>query len=156
MWIIIVFFSSISLVRISYKTIWLKTGLDIKPTEKWKPEELKFVFSKRCASKIWGGGVSEVRFKRTRLFRLGNVEKPPHPQFAVQRALNYKILITIYSQIQVIPAYNTAGWVGQSERLIRFRNWADFQQKKAVMRRILTGIFRIRSKSSTTIIEGSG
>ena len=30
--------------------------------------------------------VSEVRFKKTRLFHLGNVEKPPHPQFPAQRA----------------------------------------------------------------------
>ena len=26
-------------------------------------------------------GVSEVRIKKTRLLHLGNVEKPPHPQF---------------------------------------------------------------------------
>ena len=32
------------------------------------------------------GGVSEVRLKKTRLFHLGNVEKPPHPQLSVQRA----------------------------------------------------------------------
>ena len=31
-------------------------------------------------------GVSEVRFKKTRLFHIGNVEKPPHPQFSAQRA----------------------------------------------------------------------
>ena len=31
-------------------------------------------------------GVSEVRFKKTRHFHLGNVEKPPHPQFSAQRA----------------------------------------------------------------------
>ena len=43
------FFSSILFVRIRY-TIWLKTGL-------------KSLFSRRCASKIWGG-VSEVRFKK--------------------------------------------------------------------------------------------
>ena len=30
--------------------------------------------------------VSEVRFKTTRLLHLGNVEKPPHPQFPAQRA----------------------------------------------------------------------
>ena len=32
-----------------------KHHLYIKPTEKWKLEGLKLVFSKRCASKIWGG-----------------------------------------------------------------------------------------------------
>ena len=31
-------------------------------------------------------GVSKVRFKKTRLLHLGNVEKPPHPQFSAQRA----------------------------------------------------------------------
>ena len=31
-------------------------------------------------------GVLEVRFKKTRLLHLGNVEKPPHPQFFAQRA----------------------------------------------------------------------
>ena len=35
----------------------------LKPTEKWKLEGLKLVFSKRYASKIWRG-VSEVRFKK--------------------------------------------------------------------------------------------
>ena len=45
-------------------------------------EGLKLVFSKRCASKIWGGG----GFKKTRLLHVGNVEKPPHPQLSVQRA----------------------------------------------------------------------
>ena len=80
-----------------------------------KAEGLKSVFSKRYASKIWGG-VSEVRFKKkldsftletseshlirnflpnckfsilqkkTQLLHLENVEKPPHPQFFAQRA----------------------------------------------------------------------
>ena len=31
-------------------------------------------------------GVSEVRFKKTRLLHLGNVEKPLQPQFSAQRA----------------------------------------------------------------------
>ena len=31
-------------------------------------------------------GVSEVRFKKTLLLHLENVEKPPHPQFSAQRA----------------------------------------------------------------------
>ena len=52
-------------------------------------EGLKSVFSKRCASKIWWG-VSEVRFKKTRLIHLGNVEKPPHPHFSAQRAPEVK------------------------------------------------------------------
>ena len=30
-------------------------------------------------------GVSDVRFKKTRLLHLGNVEKPPHPQLSAQR-----------------------------------------------------------------------
>ena len=30
-------------------------------------------------------GVSEVRFKKTRLLHLGNVEKPPHPDFYARR-----------------------------------------------------------------------
>ena len=51
------FFSSISFVRINYKTISLKTWSWIKnPLKKWKPEGRKLVFSKRCASKIWEGG----------------------------------------------------------------------------------------------------
>ena len=37
--------------------------LVIKPTKKWNLEGLKSVFSKWCASKIWGE-VSEVRFKK--------------------------------------------------------------------------------------------
>ena len=58
------FFSSISFVRISYKTIWLKTwSWYKKPTEKWKLERLRLVFSKRRASKIWGR-ISDVRFKK--------------------------------------------------------------------------------------------
>ena len=57
------FFNSISFVRISYKTIWLRNDLDIKPTENRNLEGLKLVFSKRCASKIWWG-VSEVRLKK--------------------------------------------------------------------------------------------
>ena len=31
-------------------------------------------------------GVSQVRLEKTRLLHLGNVEKPPHPQFSAQRA----------------------------------------------------------------------
>ena len=31
-------------------------------------------------------GVSEVRFKKTHILHLGNVEKPPHPQFSAQGA----------------------------------------------------------------------
>ena len=32
------------------------------------------------------GEVSEVRFRKTRLLHLGNVEKPPHPHISAQRA----------------------------------------------------------------------
>ena len=31
-------------------------------------------------------GISEVRFKKTQLLHLGNVEKSPHPQLSAQRA----------------------------------------------------------------------
>ena len=31
-------------------------------------------------------GVSDVRFRKTRLLHLGNVEKPPNPHFSAQRA----------------------------------------------------------------------
>ena len=31
-------------------------------------------------------GISEVRLRKTRLPHLGNVEKPPHPQFSAHRA----------------------------------------------------------------------
>ena len=57
MWINIIFFSSISFVLISYKTIWPKTWSWYKTHWKWNLEELKLVFSKRCVSKIWGGSV---------------------------------------------------------------------------------------------------
>ena len=55
-----------SLFNLSYQTIWLKTDLDIKPTWKWRLDSklkgLKFVFYKKCASKI-GEGFKEVRLK---------------------------------------------------------------------------------------------
>ena len=35
------------------------------------------------------GGVSEVRFKKTRLLHLGNVKKLPHPQFFTKRAWKF-------------------------------------------------------------------
>ena len=35
--------------------------------------------------------VTEVRFKKTRLLHLGNVEKPPHPQLDLLRTPKYKI-----------------------------------------------------------------
>ena len=61
-----------------------KNDLDIKPTEKLNLERLKSVFTKDAFQK--SEGVSEVRFRKTRLLHLGNVEKPPHPQFFAQRA----------------------------------------------------------------------
>ena len=48
-----------------------KHDLNIKPTEKWSLKGLKSVFSKKCASKIWGGGVSEVRLKKLDSFTFG-------------------------------------------------------------------------------------
>ena len=36
--------------------------------------------------KKFEGGVSEVRFRKTRLLHIGNVEKSPHSQFSAQRA----------------------------------------------------------------------
>ena len=44
------------------------------------------IFQKMRIKNLRGGRVSEVRFKKTRLLYLGNVEKPPHPQFCPQRA----------------------------------------------------------------------
>ena len=54
-----------------------------KPAEKWKLEGVKLVFFKRCASKIWGR-VSDVRFKKTRLLHIGNVEKTSSATFCVR------------------------------------------------------------------------
>ena len=31
------------------------------------------------------GIFQKIRFEKTRLLHLGNVEKPPHPQFSAQR-----------------------------------------------------------------------
>ena len=50
-------------------------------------EALIGIFQKmRIKNLRGGGGVSEVRFTKTRLLHLGSVEKPPHPQFSAQRA----------------------------------------------------------------------
>ena len=61
---------------------------------------LKLVFSKRCTSKMWGGGGS-VRsgLKKTRLLHLGNVEKPHHPQVFAQRACEGKSHIIWISKL---------------------------------------------------------
>ena len=69
MWIDIVLFSlqSHSFEK-SIKSSDSKRDIDIKTHLKWKLEGLKLVFSKRCASKIWG--VSEVRFKKLDFFTL--------------------------------------------------------------------------------------
>ena len=72
------FFSSISFVWISYETIWLKTWSMnhrlwyIKSTEKWNLEGLNRYLPKDTHQKSEGG--IEVRFKKTRLLHLGNVE----------------------------------------------------------------------------------
>ena len=47
---------------------------------------LNWYFQKDAYQKSEGRGVSNVRFKKTRLFHLGNVKKPPHPQLSAQRA----------------------------------------------------------------------
>ena len=55
-------------------------------------------------------GVSEVRFKKTRLLHLGNVEKPPHPQLSAQQAWglrkalyleNFRKMLKIHRKIQI-------------------------------------------------------
>ena len=52
----IVFFSSISFVWISYKSIWLKKWSWPKTHRKMRSWRAEIVFfSKRCASKIWAG-----------------------------------------------------------------------------------------------------
>ena len=52
-------------------------------------------------------GVSEVRFKKTRLLHPGNVEKPPHPKFSAQRAaeglINIHKSLIIKSQPFIFP-----------------------------------------------------
>ena len=42
------------------------------------------IFQKMTIKNLWG--VSEVRFKKTRLLHFGNVKKPPQPQFSAKRA----------------------------------------------------------------------
>ena len=49
------YFSSFLKNQLIYQVLTKK--LILKLTEKWKQEGLKLVFSKRCASKIWGGSV---------------------------------------------------------------------------------------------------
>ena len=51
-----------------------------------KAGRAKIVFFQMMRIKNLRGGVSEVRFKETRLLHLGNVEKPPHSQLSAQRA----------------------------------------------------------------------
>ena len=58
------FFSSISFVRISYKTIWLKTWSWYKTHWKWNLEGLKSLFSKIMRIKNLRG--SEVRLKKSK------------------------------------------------------------------------------------------
>ena len=50
--------------------------------ESWKG--LYWYFQKDALQK--SEGVSEVRFKKTRLHHFGNVEKPPQPQLSAQWA----------------------------------------------------------------------
>ena len=44
-------------------------------------------------------GASEVRFKKTRLLHLGNVEKPSHPQFFVQWAPEGQVKKSIFLRL---------------------------------------------------------
>ena len=60
-----------------------KHDLDIEPTENEIWKDLNRYFRKDAHQK--SEGVREVRLKKTRLIHLGNVEKPPHPQFSAQR-----------------------------------------------------------------------
>ena len=53
--------------------------------------------------------VSEVRFRKTRLLHLGNVEKPPHPQFFAQRAPEGEI-----SSKKHTRALSVESWITQS------------------------------------------
>ena len=79
------FFSSMLFARMSYKTIRLKTDLDIKTpleNESWKG--LNWNFSKDAHQK--SEGVSCVRLRKTRLLPLGKIEKPLYPQLYVNRA----------------------------------------------------------------------
>ena len=46
-------------------------------------------------------GVSEVRFRKTRLLHLGNVEKPPHPQLLAQRAPEVNIQKFFFAQLSI-------------------------------------------------------
>ena len=57
----------------------------MKPTEIWKAFNRYFPKDPHQKSE---GGVSEVRFLKTRLLvlHLGNDEKPPHPQIFAQQA----------------------------------------------------------------------
>ena len=62
-WISIVFFSSISFVRISYETIWLKTWSWYKTYWKMKAGRAQIgIFQKMRIKNRWGA--SEVRFKK--------------------------------------------------------------------------------------------
>ena len=84
-WINIVFSLQSHLFELAIRPSDSKHDIDIKTHWKIKSGRAKLVFSKRCASKIWGGSVRSD-LKKTRLLHLGNVEKQPHPQFSAQRA----------------------------------------------------------------------
>ena len=43
------------------------------------------IFQKMRIKNLRGGGDGRSDLKKTRLLHLGNVEKPPHPQFSAQR-----------------------------------------------------------------------
>ena len=68
-----------------------KHDLAIKLTEKMKSGRAKIGgFQKMRIKNLMG--VSEVRFKKTRLLHLENVKKPPNPQFSVQREPEGKVI----------------------------------------------------------------
>ena len=65
-----------------------KHDLDMKRTETETWKGLNWYFPKDAHQK--SKGVSEARLKKTRLLYLGNVEKPPDPQFLCNGRLRVK------------------------------------------------------------------
>ena len=51
-----------------------------------KPSDSKHRYLPKDAHQKSDGGSERSDLKKTRLLHLGNVEKPPHPQFSAQRA----------------------------------------------------------------------
>ena len=64
--------------------MWLKVSVN-KTHWKMKSASLNWYFPIDAHQKSEGGQWGPIK-KKTRLFHLGNVEKPPHPQFSARRA----------------------------------------------------------------------